>query len=122
MQNKNLAGFMPLIHLLWSLDKYLLGSGHAAALVVVDNTPAMAAKIAMSDGTVRTKVGFWLFQQSSKRTLRMPLEVLWGMQSSCGTCWRLIRRSREQQLQLGILKNSASAWHSTVDSGQQLRK
>ena len=36
----------------------------------------------------------------------MPLEVLWCMQSSCGTCWRLIRRSREQQLQLGILKRS----------------
>ena len=36
----------------------------------------------------------------------MPLEVLCSMRSSCGTCWRLIRRSREQQLQLGILKKS----------------
>ena len=36
----------------------------------------------------------------------MPLEVLCSMQSSCGTCWRLIRRSREQQLHLGILKKS----------------
>ena len=36
----------------------------------------------------------------------MPLEVLCSMRSSCGTCWRLIRRSREQQLQSGILKKS----------------
>ena len=36
----------------------------------------------------------------------MPLEVLCSMQSSCGTCWRPIRRSREQQLQLGILMKS----------------
>ena len=36
----------------------------------------------------------------------MPLEVLCSMQSSCGTCWRSIRQSREQQLQLGILKKS----------------
>ena len=49
---------MPLIHVLWYLDKYLLGSCHADAVVVVDDTPAMAAKIAMSDETGRTKVGF----------------------------------------------------------------
>ena len=36
----------------------------------------------------------------------MPLEVLCSMQSSCGKCWRLIRRSREQQLHLEILKKS----------------
>ena len=48
--------FMPLIHVLWYLDKYLLCSGHPDAVVVVDDTPAMAAKIAMSD--VRTKVAF----------------------------------------------------------------
>ena len=35
----------------------------------------------------------------------MPLEVLCSMRSSCGTCWGLIRRSREQRLQFGILKN-----------------
>ena len=56
MQNKNLGGFMPLIHVLWYLVKYLLGSGYADAVVVVDDTPAMFAKIAMSD--VRTKVAF----------------------------------------------------------------
>ena len=84
-------------------DKYPLGSGYADAVVVVDDTPAMAAKIAMSD--VR-KWRFWLCQRSSKRTLGMPLEVLCSMQSSCCTCWRLTRRSREQQLQLGILKMS----------------
>ena len=49
---------MPLIHVLWYLDKYLLDSGHADAVVVVDDTPAMAAKIAMSDESGRTKVGF----------------------------------------------------------------
>ena len=56
MQNKNLGGFMPLIHVLWYLDKYPLGSGYSDAVVVVDDTPAMAAKIAMSD--LRTKVAF----------------------------------------------------------------
>ena len=47
---------MPLIHVLWYLDKYYLGSGYSDAVVVVDDTPAMAAKIAMSD--LRTKVAF----------------------------------------------------------------
>ena len=54
MQNKNLGGFMPLIHVLWYLDKYLVDCGNIDAVVVVDETPAMAAKIAMSDG--KTKV------------------------------------------------------------------
>ena len=58
MQNKNVSGFMPLIHVLWYLDKYLLGSRYADAVVVVGTTPAMAARIAMSDETGRTKVGF----------------------------------------------------------------
>ena len=58
MQNKNLGGFMPVIQLLWYLEKHLLDSGHADAVVVVDDTPAMAAKIAMSDESGRTKVGF----------------------------------------------------------------
>ena len=49
MQTKNLGGFMPLIHLLWYLDKYLLDCGHADTVVAVDDTPAKAAKIAMSD-------------------------------------------------------------------------
>ena len=58
MQNKNLGGFMPLIHLMPYLDKYLLDSGHADALVVVDYTPAMAAKNAMSNESGRTKAAF----------------------------------------------------------------
>ena len=58
MLNKNLGGFMPLIHVLWYLDKYLSDCGHADAVVVVDDTPAMAAKIAMSDEWGRTKVAF----------------------------------------------------------------
>ena len=49
---------MPLIHVLWYLDKYLLDSGHADAVVVVDDTPVMAAMIAMSDESERTKVAF----------------------------------------------------------------
>ena len=54
MQNENLGGFMPLIHDLWHLDKYLVDHGNDNEVVVVDETPAMAAKIAMSDK--RTKV------------------------------------------------------------------
>ena len=49
---------MPLIHVLWYLNKYLLDSGHADAVVVVDDTPAMAAKFAMSDELGRTEVAF----------------------------------------------------------------
>ena len=56
MQDKNLGHFMPLIHVLWYLDKYVVDCGSMDAVVVVDETPAMAAKIAMSD--MRTKVAF----------------------------------------------------------------
>ena len=49
---------MPLIHVLWYLDKYLFDCGHADAVVVVHDTPAMAARIAMSDESGRTKVAF----------------------------------------------------------------
>ena len=69
MQNKNLAGFMPLIHVLWYLDKYLLDKGHADAVVVVDDTPAMAAKIAMSDEPGRTKVGFLAVSATKRKDL-----------------------------------------------------
>ena len=58
MHSKNLGGFMPLIHVLRYLDKYLLDCGHADAAVVVDDRPSMAAKIAMSDESGRTKVAF----------------------------------------------------------------
>ena len=86
MQNRNLGGFMPLIHVLWFLNKYLLDSGHADAVVVFHDTPAMAAKIPCQTSRKGLKWGFWLCQRSSKRTLRMPLEVLCSMRSSCGTC------------------------------------
>ena len=56
MQNKNLGGIMPLIHVLWYLDKYLVDCGNADAVVVMDETPAVATKIAMSEG--RTKLAF----------------------------------------------------------------
>ena len=58
LQNKNLGGFMPLIHVLWYLDKYPFNSEHADAVVVVDDTPAMAAKIAISEESARTKLAF----------------------------------------------------------------
>ena len=45
MQNTNLGGFMPLIHVMWDLDKYFVDCGNAD-----DDTPAMAVKI-----TRRTK-------------------------------------------------------------------
>ena len=56
MQNKNLGCFLPLRHVLWYLDKCLLDSRHADAVVVVDHTPVIAPKIAMSDESGRTKV------------------------------------------------------------------
>ena len=69
MQNKNLGGFMPLIDVLWYLDKYLLDCGHADAVVVVDDAPAMAAKIAMSDELGRTKVAFLAVSVIKQRDL-----------------------------------------------------
>ena len=56
MQNKNLVGFMPLTYDLWYPDKFVVDSGNIDAVVVVDETLEMAAKIAMSDR--RTKVAF----------------------------------------------------------------
>ena len=47
---------MPLIHVMWYLDKYLLDCLHADAVVVVDDTPTIAAGMAMSDESGRTKV------------------------------------------------------------------
>ena len=42
----------------FTLEKYLLMCWHADAVVLVDDTPAMAAKIAMSDESGKTKVAF----------------------------------------------------------------
>ena len=56
MQNKNLGCFMPLIDVLWYLEKCLLDCGNADAVVVADETPAMAAKITILH--VRTKLAF----------------------------------------------------------------
>ena len=56
MQDKNPGGFMPLVHVLWYLDKYVVDCGRIDAAVVVDETPAMTAQVAMSD--TRTKVSF----------------------------------------------------------------
>ena len=47
---------MPLIQVLWYLDRYLVDCGNIDAVVVVAETPAMAAKIGMSEG--RPKVAF----------------------------------------------------------------
>ena len=49
MQNKHLRGFMPLIHPLWDLGNYVVDCGNIAAVAVVDEMPAMAAKMAMLD-------------------------------------------------------------------------
>ena len=56
MQNKTLGGFTPLIHVLWYLDKFVVDCGNIDAVVVVDETRAMAAKNKTSD--TRTKVSF----------------------------------------------------------------
>ena len=56
MQNKNLAGLMPVIHLRWYFNNFVIDCRNIDAVVVVDETPSMAAKVAMSDG--RTKVAF----------------------------------------------------------------
>ena len=56
MHNKNLDGFIPLIHVLWYLDKYLVDCGNIDAVVVLLDRRAMAAKIVKLDG--RTKVAF----------------------------------------------------------------
>ena len=72
MHNKNLGVFMPLIHVLWYLDKYPLGIGYSDAVVVVDNTPAMAAKIAMSD--LRTKVAFLAVSTIKQKDLANAVE------------------------------------------------
>ena len=56
MQNKNFGGLMPLNHMLWYCDKYVVDCENIDAVVVVDETPTMAATIAMSNA--RTKVAF----------------------------------------------------------------
>ena len=81
MQNKNLGGFMPLIHVLWYLDKYLANCGKIDAVVVVDETPAMAAKIAMWDG--RTKVAFLAVSAIKQKGLSNAVGTI--PPSSCGT-------------------------------------
>ena len=56
MQNKNLGGFMPLIYVLWYLDKFVVDCRNIDAVVVVDATPAVDAKIGMLE--TRTKLAF----------------------------------------------------------------
>ena len=64
---------MPLIHVLWYLDKYLVDCGNTDALVVVDETPSMAAKIAMSDG--RTKMALLTVSAIKQKALSNALGV-----------------------------------------------
>ena len=56
MENKHLGRCMGLIHVLWYLDNYVVDCGNSDAVVLVHETPAMAAKIAMSYR--RPKVAF----------------------------------------------------------------
>ena len=51
------------------LPQYLLDCGHADALIVVDDTPAMAAKIAMSDESGRAKVAFLVVSAIKQKDL-----------------------------------------------------
>ena len=47
---------MPLIHVLWYLEKFVVDCGNIDAVLVVDETPSKVAKIAISDAW--TKVAF----------------------------------------------------------------
>ena len=109
MQNKNLGGFIPLIHLLWYLDKYVCILWTVDMLIQwllwMTRLP-WPQRLQWRTSRGGLKWRFWLCQRSTKRTLRMPLVMLCSMPSSCGTCWKLIRRSKEQQLQLRIPKKS----------------
>ena len=67
IQDNNLGGFMPLIHLLLYLDKFVADNGNIDAGVVVYETPATAAKIVMSD--TRTKVVFLAVSAFSQKDL-----------------------------------------------------
>ena len=46
---------MALIHMLWYFDKFVVRCGNIHALVVVDETPAMAAKIAKWDQRIKAE-------------------------------------------------------------------
>ena len=103
---------MPLIHVLWYLDKYLLDCGHADAVVVVDGTPAMAPKIAMSDESGRTKVAFLAVSAIKQKDLvnavggalqhaiimRYKLEAYQSEQGVTAATWD----TQEEWLQRGI--------------------
>ena len=64
---KSLGDFMPLIHVLWYLDRYLVECVSIDAVIVLHESPTMATKIAMSD--TRTKVAFLAVSQIRQKWL-----------------------------------------------------
>ena len=60
--------------MLWDLDKYLLDCGHADAVVVVDDAPAMATKIAMWHQSGRTEVAFLALSAINQKDLANAFE------------------------------------------------
>ena len=135
MQNKNLGGFIPLIHVLWYLDKYVLGSGYADAVVVVDNTPAMAAKIAMSD--VRTKVAFLAVSAIKQKDLGnavgaalqhaiiMPymLEADQTEQGATAATWDTQEEWLQRGIPLWVLdSNRGHEWHQQVHAAEAVQE
>ena len=93
MQSKTLACLMPLIHMLWYLDMFVVDCGDIDAVVVLDETAPMAAKMAMPEE--RTKVAFLAVSVNPQKDVSSALEVLCNMPSSCGTCWTTMKWSRQ---------------------------
>ena len=63
---------MPLNHMLSYCDKYVVDCENIDAVVVADETPAMAATIAMLDG--RTKVAFLAVSAIKQKELSSTIE------------------------------------------------
>ena len=115
MQSKNLGGIMPLIHVLWYLAQYRFDCGHADAVVVVDDTPALTANIARSDESGGDSMGL-------SGCVSDQCECRWRCSTACQHhAVHLGSRSDgagSNSCNLGYSRRVASAWHSTVGSGQ----
>ena len=107
---------MHLIHVLSYLDKYLVDCGNTDAVIVVDETPAMAAKIAMSDRG--TKVAFLAVSAIKQKELSNAV--------GCALQHAIVIRCmlEDDQMEQGVtganLRYSttlAFAWHSTLGFG-----
>ena len=112
MQNKNLGGFIPLIHVLRNLDKYLADSGNADAVVLVDETPAMAAKIAMLDG--KTKVAFLAVSAIKQKDLS---NALGGALQHAIIMWYILEDDQMEQGVTGAPSDTQEECLSTLGLG-----